>query len=145
MQLRFIFQRLILMFQEPEDFILAAFAVVWTGVSFLLCKQFIGMDLSGSLKVTIATGVLLAALFVAWQMGVWRKWFTPLMAGAFVACWWPLLDWIAIKKNMPQNFVADTPIIFNAPWYASWTFKLSLTAVGIVGRGILLFLKKKKS
>ncbi|MBR0129251.1 MAG: hypothetical protein IJM09_05490 [Neisseriaceae bacterium] len=60
------------MFDQPEDFILAAFAVVWTGVTFLLCKQFLGMDLSGSLKVTIATGVLLTALFIAckWAFGI---------------------------------------------------------------------------
>ena len=132
------------MFQEPEDFILAAFAIVWTGVTFLLCKQFIGMDISGSLKVTIATGVLLAALFVAWQMGVFRKWFLPFVAGAFVACWYPLLDWIAIKKHLPQGSTADTPIIFNAPWYASWAFKLSLTAAVIVASGIWLWVKGKK-
>ena len=132
------------MFQEPEDFILAAFAIVWTGVTFLLCKQFIAMDLSGSLKVTIATGVLLTALFVAWQMGVWRKWFLPLIAGAFVACWWPLLDWIAIKKHLPQGVAANTPIIFNAPWYASWTFKLSLTAAVIVAGFVWLFIKRSK-
>ena len=132
------------MFQEPEDFILAAFAIVWTGVTFLLCKQFIGMDISGSLKVTIATGVLLAALFVAWQMGVFRKWFLPFVAGAFVACWYPLLDWIAIKKHLPQGLTADTPIIFNAPWYASWTFKLSLTAAVIVAGFVWLWVKRKK-
>ena len=101
-------------------------------------------DISGSLKVTIATGVLLAALFVAWQMGVFRKWFLPFVAGAFVACWYPLLDWIAIKKHLPQGLTADTPIIFNAPWYASWTFKLSLTAAVIVASGIWLWIKRKK-
>lgn len=134
----------VIMFQEPEDFLLAAFAIVWTGVTFLLCKQFIAMDFSGSLKVTIATGVLLTALFVAWQMGVWRKWFLPLIAGAFIACWYPLLDWIAIKKHLPQGVVANTPIVFNAPWYASWTFKLSLTAAVMVVGFVWLFVKRNK-
>ena len=54
-----------------------------------------------------------------------------LFLGSLVMCWWPYLDWFAIKDIVVPASGGEA-IILNRPWYASWTFKFILSLIPVV-------------
>lgn len=51
--------------------------------------------------------------------------------GCLVACWWPMLDWLAVKDIIVPNSEAAA-IVVAKPWYAGWIFKSFLALLPVV-------------
>ena len=79
------------MMNKPEEVIMACLAVLWVVITYVLIR-FTGAQWSYVLMVTGFTAVWAFVAFVLWQAGRIEKIY-PLLIGALVACWWPLLDW----------------------------------------------------
>ena len=55
------------------------------------------------------------------------------LLGLLLACWWPYLDWMVIRNAIPEGTASGDVIIVKRPWYATWTFKLVLSALPVIG------------
>ncbi|MBS5836309.1 MAG: hypothetical protein KIC74_05815, partial [Neisseria sp.] len=68
--------------------------------------------------------------FRFWQKG-WERNIWPVFLGCLVACWWPMLDWLAVKDIIVPNSEAAA-IVVAKPWYANWIFKSFLALLPVV-------------
>ena len=118
------------MLRQPEEYILFIIAIAWVALTYIICRG-IGMNVIFASKITVATALWCALTFVLWQYYK-ARWLYPLLIGLAVACWWPLLDWLAQTTN--ESGTA------NVPWYATQTCKgLLAFAPVIAGYTVLLF------
>lgn len=117
------------MFKRPEELIVLILALLWVALTYFTAAYFIA-DNYTVLLITSLTFVWAVVCFVIWQRNLSRMvW--PLFLGALVACWWPLLDWLAVKDILLAGAQNDA-ILVAKPWYAGWTFKLILAAVPVL-------------
>ena len=58
-------------------------------------------------------------------------------------CWWPALDWLAIKDLLQLNAAADT-IIVSRPWYATWTAKFIYAILPMLAGYVLIWKLKHR-
>lgn len=128
------------MLRKPEELILAALGLIWVASTFFLCRR-LGMDFVYCLQIAGATLLWVIVLFVLWQRGKTRL-IWPLFCGLLVACWWPVLDWIALPQLTPVT--GSDLIILQRPWYASWTFKILLALAAVSAGYAWLFVRRGK-
>ena len=111
------------MFKRSEEVIVLVLALLWVVLTWF-AAAYTGADSYTVIEITLFTFVWAAVCFRLWQLEQSRH-IWPLFLGFLVACWWPLLDWFAVKDlAMPDT--ADKTIVLAKPWYAGWTFKLVL-------------------
>lgn len=113
------------MFKRPEEIIVFILALLWVGLSYYLAA-FLGADAYTVIKITVFTLIWAAVCFRLWQRNLSSN-IWPLMLGFLTACWWPYLDWLAVKDIIAPDTQNQT-IVITRPWYAGWLFK-SLTAL----------------
>ncbi|QEY24676.1 hypothetical protein [Neisseria animalis] len=113
------------MFKRPEELIVLVLALLWVALTYFGSASF-GADAATVFLITGLTLAWAAVCFLLWQRNLSRM-IWPLFLGALAACWWPLLDWYAVK-DIPAagNIPTDTP------WYAGWTFKGILAAIPVI-------------
>lgn len=119
------------MFDRPEEIIMAVLAALWIVATYVLASAF-GASAKYIWLITGLTAVWSLVSFLLWQ-GNRTHLLWPLLLGLLVACWWPYLDWIAVRNLAPAAATADGVIVLQKPWYASWTFKLILSALPLIG------------
>ena len=128
------------MMNKPEEVIMACLAALWVVITYVLIR-FTGAQWSYVLMVTGFTAVWAFVAFVLWQAGRIEKIY-PLLIGALVAFWWPLLDWFSVRG------VVATPtsevVMLVKPWYASWWFKLVLAVAPVVLGYVRMWRKMQK-
>ncbi|EGV35478.1 hypothetical protein [Neisseria weaveri] len=116
------------MFKRPEEIILAVLAGLWVILTYL-AANYLGMPMESKLTVTGFTLLWAIVCFMLWQRNlncaVW-----PFFFGALVACWWPYLDWLAVRDITALS--ANDTIVIAKPWYATWTFKGIAAAIPVV-------------
>ena len=121
------------MFKRPEELIMAILATLWIIFTYFTAT-YLGTPIQTALLIALLTLVWASIFFMLWQHNR-TAWLWPLFLGLLVACWWPFLDWYAIRNIVPTG---SGTIIVNKPWYASWTFKIILallpTLVGYIWR-----------
>ena len=119
------------MFDRPEELIMTVLAAVWVIMTYF-AAAYLGADLKSTLMITGLTLVWAVIAFVLWQAGraavLW-----PVLLGLLLACWWPYLDWMVIRSAIPEGTASGDVIIVKRPWYATWTFKLVLSALPVIG------------
>lgn len=119
------------MFDKPEELIMAVLAAVWVVMTYF-AAAYTGAEAKSVLLITGLTLVWAVIAFILWQAGraaaLW-----PVLLGLLVACWWPWLDWMAVRNVLPAAATSNDVIVLNRPWYATWTFKLILSAIPILG------------
>lgn len=84
----------------------------------------LGLDISTGASVCMRLFLVTAAVFVSWKWGddfdifslgnVW-----PIFLALFWSCWWPALDFWAIKA-LPPFYSDDSVSIWWAAWYTKW-------------------------
>ncbi len=116
------------MLSKPEEFILAILAGLWVVLTYFLAA-YTGMPTHTALLITVLTLIWAIVFFLLWQRNRVRL-LWPVFMGLLVACWWPFLDWWAVKDLVLPG--GDT-IVLQRPWYASWTFKLVLAVLPVLG------------
>ncbi|MCP2041385.1 putative neutral ceramidase superfamily lipid hydrolase [Neisseria sp. HSC-16F19] len=116
------------MLNRPEELIMAVLAGLWVVLTYLLA-DYIGIHTHTALLITALSLIWAAVFFMLWQRSRIR-WIWPLFLGLLVACWWPALDWLAVKDIAMDN--ADGLIVLSRPWYATWTAKLIYAAIPIL-------------
>lgn len=128
------------MMNKPEEVIMACLAVLWVVISYVLVR-FTGAQWSTVLLVSGLTAIWSLAVFLLWQAGRVGKIY-PLLIGALVACWWPWLDWFAVRdvQVAPQSDV----LVVVKPWYASWWFKMSLSMLPVLIGYVRMWRKSQK-
>lgn len=119
------------MFDRPEEILMAVLAALWVVATYVLAS-FFGASFKYIWLITGLTGIWALVSFLLWQADrahlLW-----PILLGLLVACWWPYLDWIAIRNIGPSAADVGGMIVLQKPWFASWTFKLILSALPIIG------------
>lgn len=118
------------MFKRPEELIMAVLAVLWVVFTYFAADYF-GAPAETSLLITTLTAIWALVFFLLWQKNR-TAWLWPLFLGLLVACWWPFLDWFAIKDIVITGAQADT-ILIAKPWYASWVFKAIIAVLPVIG------------
>ncbi|MDO5058477.1 MAG: hypothetical protein Q4D82_00875 [Neisseria sp.] len=118
------------MFKRPEELIMAVLALVWAAFCYFAAAY---LGAPGQTALLIGALNLLAALvlFVLWLRNL-HRWVWPLFLGAFAACWWPFLDWLAVGGMSVDGTIAEalsTESVADMPWYAAWPFKSALAAL----------------
>ena len=83
------------MFKRPEEIIVLVLAVLWVVLTYFLAA-FCGADAYTVMLITGLTLIWAAVCFRFWQKG-WERTIWPVFLGCLVACWWPMLDWLAVK------------------------------------------------
>lgn len=116
------------MFNKPEELIMAILFVLWVGLNYMAAAYATGASVKYVLLITGFTTLWSLVSFLLWQAGRVNGLY-PILVGAWVACWWPWLDWFAVRGVVPTGDI----LVVVKPWYASWWFKLMLTALPIVG------------
>ncbi|MDO4641152.1 MAG: hypothetical protein Q4A84_05545 [Neisseria sp.] len=130
------------MFKRPEELIMAVLAALWVVLTYFLAG-YIGAPTQTALLIAALTLIWAGVFFMLWQRGH-SAWSWPVFLGLLVACWWPALDWYAIR-NLVAAGVASETIVIGKPWYASWTFKIILAVVPVVlGYGFKWKIARKK-
>ncbi|WP_274572106.1 hypothetical protein [Neisseria leonii] len=114
------------MFKRPEELIMAALALLWVVFSYF-AVSYLGAPAQTALLTAALTLIWATVFFLLWQRNLTRL-IWPLFLGLLTACWWPVLDWFAVRGLVAPEAFGDT-IIVQKPWYASWTFKLIAAAV----------------
>lgn len=115
------------MFSKPEEVIMAILATLWVVATYFIAG-YSGASPKYMFLITGLTVVWAVASFLLWQAGRVERLY-PVLIGALIACWWPWLDWFAVRNVVvPQGEV----LLMTKPWYASWTFKLILALLPIV-------------
>lgn len=117
------------MFKRPEELIVLVLALLWVALTYFAAASFIA-DAPTVWLIAGFTFAWAAVCFVLWQRNFSRL-IWPLFLGFLVACWWPLLDWIAVKDLVVSEAQSET-VLLAKPWYATWTFKLILAAVPVL-------------
>ncbi|ASK28351.1 hypothetical protein [Neisseria chenwenguii] len=114
------------MFKRPEEIIVLLLAVLWAVLTYFTAAYLTG-DAYTMFLITGLTLVWAVVCFVLWQRGlsltVW-----PLFLGFLVVCWWPLLDWYAVKDLIAAGIDTQAAPI-DKPWYVTWTFKIILALI----------------
>ena len=114
--------------KRPEEVIMAVIAALWVVLTYS-CARYLGAPVHTVLLISALTLIVLVPAFLLWQRNR-VAWLWPLFLGLLVACWWPFLDWWAVKDLVLPG--GDT-IVLQRPWYASWTFKLVLAVLPVLG------------
>ncbi|VEJ21365.1 hypothetical protein [Neisseria animaloris] len=117
------------MFKRPEELIVAILAALWVILTYLIANYF-GAPSQTKLLITALTLIWAAVCFVLWQRNLSRT-IWPFFLGLLAACWWPYLDWIAVRNIVVSGTVTDT-ILIAKPWYATWTFKCVLAVIPVI-------------
>lgn len=128
------------MFKRPEELIVLILGLLWVALTYFLTASF-GADTYTVLLITGLTLVWAVVCFVLWQKNLSHM-IWPLFLGCLVACWWPLLDWFAIKDFIIPGAESQA-IVVAKPWYAGWTFKIILALIP-VGLGYFIKLKRAR-
>lgn len=118
------------MLSKPEEFIMAVLASLWVVLTYFMAS-YAGMPVHTALLITVLTLLWALVLFLLWQRNRTRL-LWPVFLGLLVACWWPALDWLAVKDLLIPGVESST-IILNLPWYATWTAKLIYALLPILG------------
>ena len=129
------------MLSKPEEFILAILAGLWVVLTYFLAA-YTGMPTHTALLITVLTLIWAIVFFLLWQRNRVRL-LWPVFMGLLVACWWPALDWLAIKDLLPLNIAADT-IIVSRPWYATWTAKFIYAILPMLAGYVLIWKLKHR-
>lgn len=110
------------MFKRPEELILATLTALWVVLTYLIANYF-GAPMQTKLLISALTLICSVVCFVLWQRNLSRN-IWPFFLGLLTACWWPYLDWVAVRDILVSGgtISADT-IVIAKPWYATWTFK----------------------
>ena len=116
------------MFKRPEEFIVFVLGLLWVAFTYFLTTYF-GANTYTSLVITGFTLLWAVVCFVLWQRDLSRM-IWPWFLGLLVACWWPFLDWFAIKDFIVPGAESQA-IVVAKPWYASWTFKIILALIPV--------------
>ncbi|MCP1660222.1 hypothetical protein [Neisseria perflava] len=116
------------MFKRPEELIVLILAVLWIVLTYFLAA-YTGAAAYTVLLISVLTAVWAVVCFFLWQRGLSRL-IWPLFLGALVACWWPWLDWYAVKDFIAPGAESQA-IVVAKPWYAGWTFKIILAAIPV--------------
>lgn len=117
------------MFKRPEELIVAVLAALWVVLAYLIAN-YLGAPAQTKLLIAALTLICAAVCFVLWQRNLSRAvW--PFFLGLLTACWWPYLDWMAVRDIL-QPGAESAAIVVNRPWYAGWTFKIIIAAVPVV-------------
>ncbi|HFC6393979.1 hypothetical protein [Neisseria bacilliformis] len=114
------------MFKRPEEFIVAVLAALWVAASYFAAARF-GAPAHTALLIAVLTLLWAIVFFLLWQRERTRL-LWPLFLGLLAACWWPMLDWYAVRGIVPPE-TAGEMIVIAKPWYASWTFKIILALI----------------
>lgn len=117
------------MFKRPEELIMAVLAALWVVLTFFLAS-YIGAPTQTALLISALTLIWAGVFFMLWQHDR-SAWVWPLFLGLLVACWWPYLDWYALKDIIAPGATGET-IVVNKPWYATWTFKTVIALIPAV-------------
>lgn len=116
------------MFKRPEELIVFVLGLLWVAFTYFL-TAYLGADTYTSLLITGFTLLWAVVCFVLWQRDLSRMvW--PCFLGLLAACWWPLLDWFAVKDVIVPGMESEA-IVVAKPWYAGWTFKIILALIPV--------------
>ncbi|QMT41499.1 hypothetical protein [Neisseria shayeganii] len=116
--------------KRPEEVIMAVICALWVVLTYF-CARYFGAPWERVLLISALTLIVLVPAFLLWQRNR-ITWLWPLFLGLLVACWWPFLDWLAIK-DIPLSSLHGDTIILQRPWYASWPFKAALALLPVIG------------
>lgn len=128
------------MFNKPEELIMAILFAIWVGLTYCAAAYATGASAKYVLLITGFTALWSVASFLLWQAGRVSGLY-PVLVGAWVACWWPWLDWFALRGVVATG--SDVLVVVK-PWYASWWFKLTLSALPIIGGYVYQWRKSQK-
>lgn len=129
------------MWNKPEELIMAVLGMLWTVATYFLASYATSGSLKYVLWITGLTALWAVVSFVFWKKDRWMLvW--PVLLGLWVACWWPWLDWFALRDLMPT--ANDALVVVQKPWYASWTFKGILAIVPVILGYALKFQQHRK-
>lgn len=117
------------MFKRPEELIMVVLAALWVVLTFFLASYF-GAPTYTALLIAALTLIWGAVFFMLWQRNK-TAWLWPVFLGLLVACWWPFLDWYAVRDLVAAG-VANETILVAKPWYATWTFKIIAAVIPVV-------------
>lgn len=107
--------------KRPEELIVAIIAALWVVLTYFMAS-YIGAPTQTTLLICALTLIVAIIAFLLWQRSCFG-WLWPLFLGLLVACWWPLLDWLAIK-DIILPAAQNNAVIISRPWYDTWTFKI---------------------
>lgn len=127
--------------KRPEEIIMAVIAALWVVLTYL-AADYIGAPSQTALLITALTLLVLIPAFLLWQRNR-IAWVWPLFAGLLTACWWPMLDWLAVKDVLAAGAVTDI-LLLQRPWYAGMTFKICLALTPTVLLYILLWRRRQR-
>lgn len=117
------------MFKRPEEIIVLVLAALWVALTYFTAT-YIGTNVYTIFLITGLTLAWAVICFILWQRNlsgaIW-----PFFLGCLVACWWPILDWFAIKDFIVPGAESQTLVIAK-PWYAGWTFKIILATIPVI-------------
>lgn len=128
------------MLNKPEELIMAFLLAVWVVLTYCAAAYATGASVKYVFLITGFTALWSVVSFVLWQAGR-ASGLYPVLAGALVACWWPWLDWLAVRGVAATG---NDVLVVVKPWYASWWFKLTLVALPIVGGYVRQWRKSQK-
>ncbi len=112
--------------RKPEEFIIAVIGILWVILSYFIA-DYLGAPTQTTLLISVLSLLWVIVAFIVWQRQ-WMDWIWPVFLALLVACWWPLLDWLAIKDIILPSANTDT-IVIAKPWYDTWTFKIILSLI----------------
>ncbi|MCS4533343.1 hypothetical protein [Neisseria montereyensis] len=118
------------MFKRPEEFIVAILAALWVVLTYLITDYF-GAPTQTKLLISALTLICAAVCFILWQRHLSRA-IWPFFFGLLVACWWPYLDWVAVRDILVSDGNVSNTIVIAKPWYATWTFKWIIAVIPVI-------------
>ena len=117
------------MFKRPEELLMLMLCAAFLAATYFAAGWATAASAKYTLMITGFTLLWLSACFWLWTheraTGLY-----PLLAGLFVACWCPWLDWFALRHTAAADSV--NMIVLNKPWYATWAFKAALAALPVI-------------
>lgn len=133
------------MFKRPEELIMAILAAVWVVFTYFAAAR---------LGAPGQTALLIAALNAAWTFVLFLLWLRgrhsmvwPLFLGLAAACWFPMLDWLAVSHlhingTLAETLANDYPV--ETPWFASQPFKAALAVLPVIAAYAFKFKQYRK-
>lgn len=115
------------MFSKPEEVIMAILSALFVILTYFIAG-YSGASVTYILMITGFTAIWALATFLLWQAGRIEKLY-PIVLGALVACWWPWLEWFAVRGVVATG---GEVLMVSKPWYATWWFKIVLAMLPIV-------------
>ena len=109
------------MLKRPEEFIMAILAALWVVLTYFIA-DYLGAPTHTALLISALTLIWALVFFILWQRNITHL-IWPVFLGLLVACWWPFIDWFAIRGFVTPESINDT-IVLNRPWYDTWTAKI---------------------